>query len=99
MSLILTNPVRGGYLEIDHRNTDAPLPPGVQRYMEADTYTCLHCQAVVVMNPARVRERYKCSGCNHLICDGCAAERYSGAPCKTFAQKADEHLTSILRKE
>jgi hypothetical protein len=94
MTLILTDnqPRDLGYIEIDHRSTPAPLPPGVQRYFEGHTYTCSHCQAVVILNPARTRERYKCSGCNHHICDACAARKFSGEPCKTFAQTVDETL-------
>ena len=70
-----------GFLEIDQRAVDAELPPGVVRHFEADTYTCSHCEAVVVMNPARKRPRYKCSTCAHHICDGCAAALASCAIC------------------
>lgn len=89
--LIQTAPTNLGYLLIDHTAVGAPLPPGVnERLMERATYTCTHCQAVVVMNPDRKRERYKCRGCSHLICDGCAAQRSAGTACRTFAQKLDE---------
>jgi hypothetical protein len=47
------------------------------------------------MNPDRKRERYKCRGCNHHICDNCAAERISGGPCKTMAQKIDEYMNAV----
>ena len=92
MTMIITDGLpRGlGYLEIDQRAVPAELPPGAQRYFEADTYTCSHCERVVVMNPSRIRERYKCNGCNHHICDDCTAKRVSGEPCKTFAQVIDE---------
>ena len=72
-----------GYLEIDNR-------PAGFRLAEFDTYTCTHCGVVVVMNQARTRDRYKCRGCNHHICDPCAAERAAGAPCVTLAQRFDE---------
>ena len=74
-----------GELSIDNRAMGA-------RMVEMATYTCTHCSAVVVMNPARKRERYHCRGCNHHICDVCAGERAAGAPCKTVAQKFDEYL-------
>lgn len=105
MSLIITDGLpRGlGYFETDQRGVDAPLPPGIPRHFEADTYTCSHCQRVVVMNPQRKRERYKCNGCTHHICDECAARKFAGEPCRTFAQVVDEtlerearHPTSIL---
>ena len=50
------------------------------------------------MNPERKRERYKCHGCNHLICDGCAAIRAAGGPCKTFTQVIDEYLNNISKE-
>lgn len=99
MLLITDGLPRGlGYLEVDQRNVHAPLPPGTPAHFEADTYTCSHCQVVVVMNPMRKRERYKCKGCNHHICDPCAAERYAGKPCRTFAQLADETLNQSVRE-
>jgi hypothetical protein len=100
MSLIITDGMpRGlGYVEIDQRNVPTELPPGTQRYFEADTYTCTHCSAVVVMNPMRVRERYKCSGCNHHICDPCAADRVAGVACKTMQQKFEEYCERVTRQ-
>jgi hypothetical protein len=89
--LIKTQPSGGGWLLLDNRN--APLP-GRPALFEADTYTCTHCQRVVVMNPERKRERYKCRGCDHHICDGCAALRTEGGACRTFSQVADEYLTA-----
>jgi hypothetical protein len=87
-----------GHIEIDQRNVPAELPPGTLRYFEADTYTCSHCTAVVVMNPARVRERYKCKGCNHHICDNCAAVCVAGAACRTMVQIVEEHLERVARQ-
>ena len=83
--LIQTQPTGLGYLDLDNRNAG-------QGRFEADTYTCTHCQRIVVMNPERKRERYKCRGCTHHICDPCAVARTAGAPCRTFAQIADEVL-------
>lgn len=98
MLIITDGQPRGlGYFENDQRNVPVELPPGVPRHFEADTYTCRHCERVVVLNPSRVRERYKCSGCNHHICDSCAAERVAGAPCKTYAQKVDEMREAALK--
>jgi hypothetical protein len=93
MTLIRSNglPTGLGYLEVDHR-AENNAPYNLPRHFEADTYTCTHCSAVVVLNPARIRERYKCRGCNHHICDNCAAERIAGTPCKTMAQKYEEHV-------
>lgn len=100
MPMIITDGLpRGlGYLEVDQRAVDTPLPPGVQRHFEADTYTCTHCSAVVVMNPLRKRERYKCKSCNHHICDNCAAEMVAGGLCKTMAQKFEEYMERVTRQ-
>lgn len=93
--LIRTEPTGLGYLLLDNRA--APVP-GVPRLFEADTYTCTHCQRVVVMNPERKRERYKCRGCNHHICDGCGVARAAGGACKTFSQFVDEVLAQAERQ-
>lgn len=88
-----------GYLMIDNRGAPVPdevvvaqgLPPGAGRGLyEAATYTCSHCQAIVVLNPERIRERAYCRGCNHRICDGCAAIKARTLTCKTFEQVIDE---------
>lgn len=79
-----------GLLTLDHR------PAGGQ-LQEVPTYTCSHCQAVVVMNPERTRERYVCKGCTHMICDNCASVRAAGAKCRTFSQIADEALEAAAR--
>lgn len=98
MLLITDGLPRGlGYLEVDQRAC-AELPVGTPRHFEADTYTCTHCSAVVVMNPSRVRERYKCKGCSHHICDNCAADMVAGAACKTMAQQVDEYLDRVSRQ-
>lgn len=101
MTLLITDgfPRGLGYLEIDHSQAGGPAPIGLPPHFETHTYTCSHCQRVVVMNPKRTRERYKCRGCNHHVCDDCEAERVlHGAPCKTFAQKADEAMERAVRQ-
>lgn len=94
-----------GYLLVDNRHSDpvpdelviaAGLPPGAGRGLfETATYTCSHCQAQVVMNPSRTRERAYCRGCAHVICDGCAAEKARTLVCKTFEQRIDEYLNTV----
>jgi hypothetical protein len=98
MTILRTNglPTGLGYLELDHRN-EGNAPQGLPRHFEGDTYTCTHCSSVVILNPARVRERYKCRGCNHHICDNCAAERIAGTSCKTMAQKYEEFAESYSK--
>lgn len=78
-----------GYLLIDNRASGG----GVQ---EDRTYTCSHCQAIVVLNSERQRERAYCRGCNHRICDGCAAIRAQTLTCKTYEQVIDESLNKLI---
>jgi hypothetical protein len=105
----MTNSKRSkeGYLMIDHRATEGVadevivkdgLPVGAGRGLfESPTYTCSHCQYVVVMNPLRTREREYCRGCDSYICDGCGLLKKQGAPCKTYAQVVDEYLEAAGR--
>ncbi len=73
-----------GYLLHDNR-----VAGGVM--LEAPTYTCSHCQTVVVLNPLRNRERAWCSSCVHKICDTCGAARGSnGGRCTTFKEIIDQ---------
>jgi hypothetical protein len=98
-----------GYLMIDHRATEAVpdevmikngLPVGAGRGLfETPTYTCSHCQYIVVMNPQRTREREYCRGCDSYICDGCGYEKKQGKPCKTYAQIVDEIMAVAERQE
>jgi hypothetical protein len=94
-----------GYMLLDHRAaTPVPeeimvqqgLPSGAGKgIFETPTYTCSHCQYVVVMNPLRTRDREYCRGCDSYICDGCGLLKKQGTPCKTFAQIIDEHLNAV----
>jgi hypothetical protein len=99
---------REGYLLIDNRASvgvpesmlaaaGLPLIAG-RGLFEAPTYTCSHCQAVVVMNPARTRERAYCRGCDHYLCDGCGALRAQTMTCKTFNQVIDEVLAAAEKQ-
>lgn len=43
--------------------------PGGSRQVTYPTYCCGHCSNVVILNPARKRERKKCMACGKLICE------------------------------
>lgn len=58
-----------GYLLIDHRASPGTLDVPEGKYTEFNTFTCCHCNGVVVMNPSRVRARNTCWKCSHLTCD------------------------------
>jgi hypothetical protein len=54
---------------------------GAGEKLEAATYTCRHCQLIVIMNPNRQRERNVCRKCMAIVCDrpSCVLE------CRPFA--------------
>jgi hypothetical protein len=88
--LIKTENTDLGYFLLDHRHASA-LPPGVtEELIEYATFTCTHCEGVVLMNPARKRHRTLCKGCNHLICDNCAEIKAQTGVCRTYKQILDE---------
>ena len=96
----MKNNTDGGYLLIDNRNNEGVPEQLVHRLglplqsatgmFEAKTITCSHCNAIVVMNPERTRERTFCKGCSHYICDGCAVVLAQTGVCKTVDQVLDE---------
>lgn len=93
-----------GWMFVDNRNSqgidDAQMlalgyPVGAGRGLyESATYTCSHCNSVVVIEPRRTRERGFCRGCNQRICDGCVAVKAQTLQCRTMAQVVDEALTA-----
>ena len=97
-----------GYFMMDHRAGGAlpddiavahGLPAGAGRGLfEAPTYTCSHCEAVVVLNPNRTRERAYCRGCDRYICDACGVERAKTLQCRPFQQIIDQTLTAAEKQ-
>lgn len=93
-----------GYLLIDHRNspglTDAEvakagLPIGAGRGLfEAPTFTCSHCQSVVVLNPLRTRDRGYCRKCDHYVCDTCTTALSASGICKPFKEVIYEAMVA-----
>lgn len=90
-----------GWLYFENRHAPAPdnsHPVFSGAVVECPTYTCSHCNRVVIMNPDRVRERAFCGKCSHRICDQCEAVRVaSGGECKPFVQLLDEAEDRILK--
>jgi hypothetical protein len=96
-----------GYLCIDNRVNEglpdmlvmrAGLPPGAGRGLfESATICCSHCQAIVVLNPNRSRERAYCRKCDAYLCDGCGILLARTFECKTFNQVVDEMLESVAK--
>jgi hypothetical protein len=74
-----------GILLLDNRTGDVPLrlptPDGpllvpAGACVELPTATCGHCNATVVLHPARTRDRGFCRRCAYFVCDkpGCRRE-------------------------
>lgn len=66
---------------------------------EAATITCSHCQAIVIINHERTRERTYCRKCNHYICDGCAVVMATTLECLPMNKKLDEQQEIAVRRE
>ena len=65
------------------------------KVMEAATYTCGHCQAIVMIDPLRTRERPFCKKCDHRLCDTCGAvQAATGGECKNM-----NHLIEEMREQ
>lgn len=89
-----------GYMYVDNRNSpgvdDALLvklgyPVGAGKGLfEAATYTCSHCNSIVIIEPKRTRERAVCTGCGQRICDACSVTKQQTMVCYSMAQKIDE---------
>lgn len=89
-----------GYVRIDHR--DSPGLPGMPfrgggLLFEAPTLTCSHCQAIVVVNPDRARDRAHCYSCDHYICDACDGLRVGGGACRPMKQIIDEFIDATAK--
>lgn len=74
----------GGYLVVDHSNSPGipadlaekwaarGIPTaGEGKTLELDTWSCSHCNRVILKNPARKRPREVCRKCMHVVCDSC----------------------------
>jgi hypothetical protein len=72
----------GGYLLVDHTNSPGipddlarkwaaqgvVVKPGSTK-LEAASYTCAHCQFIVIKNKNRTRPREVCRKCMAVVCD------------------------------
>lgn len=97
-----------GYLMIDQRNSPgmteeqavaAGLPPQAAKGLfESASYTCSHCNSIVVIEPKRTRERAYCRGCDQRICDGCGFIRAQDMKCRSFKALIDEMQEADLKQ-
>lgn len=97
-----------GYLLIDHRASpgitaddlfaagmDPSLAVPEGKFLETATKTCAHCNAIVVMNPYRMRPRGNCRICDKFICDSYACN----FECTPVDKSLDHFQEQAFRKE
>jgi len=76
----------------------AGLPTGAGRGLfETSTFTCYHCQRVVINDPKRTRPRSWCKKCDHHICDGCGADYFLTGICRPFKKVVEEAQEAALK--
>jgi hypothetical protein len=95
---------REGYLLIDHTASPGVSKADLDKLgmvgpavgegqkLELKTFTCSHCQGVVIMNPERTRERASCHKCYARICDKCAAT----GECSPFEKKVETTFNHLI---
>lgn len=98
------------YLEIDHRESpgftcEEAASHGLRRIADQvgagqiariPTARCGHCEAMVILNADRTRDRERCWKCFDYMCDRCALiHRVSGGECRTFAKVIDDWAKAV----
>ena len=99
-----------GYVLIDHRESPGltpeelaqagsnPLMPvGRGRKFEAPTFTCHHCDRIVILNPLRNRDRGYCQKCHHQLCDNCETKKAVDGKCNSRERRIDEFLERAVK--
>ena len=56
---------------------------------ESAINTCAHCQAMVVINPQRTRDRGYCAKCDKYLCDECGYRLHVTLTCDSVARRLD----------
>ena len=98
-----------GYMLIDHSQSPGVsdalmvaqgLPAGSGRIrFESATFTCSHCETVVILNPDRERSRGYCPRCDHYVCDNCEAARVaSGGACYPYKAQAYDAINKAIQE-
>lgn len=98
-----------GEIIMDHRESPGVpdsmavpmgLPAGSGRGLyKSATYTCQHCDFIVVIEPKRTRERAWCKKCDHRLCDACGVELAFTGECRCASKRIAEYLAAVQRGE
>lgn len=95
-----------GEILIDHRASPGLTAEDVDGFgpvvgkgevFESAVLTCSHCQAAIVLNPDRTRDRGYCGKCDRYLCDGCEFVRVKTLACHSMAKRFDELGNAIER--
>lgn len=98
---------REGELYIDHRaspgltaeDVGAFGGPVVKRgeVYESAIIVCGHCQAAVILEPKRTRDRGWCSKCDAYLCDDCTELLARTLQCESIVRRLDDLRNQIER--
>lgn len=98
-----------GYLEIDHRESPGisrelaaqvghgTIPVEAGKRLQLATYMCPYCEAQIIRNPMRERDRAYCRKLDRYICDNCDLQRKLGVELKPMKQKIDEFVDAVAK--
>lgn len=70
---------------------DAPAVPKGEIF-ESAIVICSHCQAAVILNPQRTRDRGWCAKCDKYLCDECTETMHRTLECRSFERLKDQVL-------
>ena len=97
---------REGEIVIDHRASPGLTPAQVAGFApavakgelyESAVVVCGHCDAAVILEPKRTRDRGWCPKCDRYTCDDCEAQRARDGECRSVERRADAYLNHIER--
>lgn len=72
---------------------------GLPKLFKSPTYTCSHCDRIVVKHPLRTRNRFECPQCDKLICDDPCAVRYQlDGVCRCQSKRIQEWIDSVHKQ-
>jgi len=108
MPLLFSKRSLDGFVEIDHREspgfTEAEAVAagrsyliGAPKHFKAATFTCSHCDQVLIKNPLRTRERAHCIQCDRDICDPCGVTLKLTSVCQCQAKRINEFMAQACR--
>lgn len=95
---------REGEFLIDHRASPGLTPeqvggfgPAVPRgeLYESALVVCGHCQAAIILEPKRTRERGWCPKCDRYVCDDCETIRARTLECDSAERRLDKLQAQI----